>query len=89
MFNRRLCGLLDRNNGDRVIGTLHERRHDGLFAGRIVVPEQNSKFNFNEKANHVTAQNIRAICPSKIVDLSHDRLGHSNIQVGKGAIVAG
>lgn len=32
---------LDRYDGSRVLGKLQKGKHDGLFAGRILVPERN------------------------------------------------
>lgn len=68
MFRLEMCRLLDRENGDRVIRTLHKRQHDGLFSGRVIVPVK-SKLSFTKQVNDRVAQNKREKCSSCAVEL--------------------
>lgn len=35
------CRVMNRNDGNKVIGTMHEKKADGLFVARIIVTEHN------------------------------------------------
>lgn len=79
IFQFGMSRLSGRDNGDRVIRTLHKRQVDGFFVECIVAPEQNSELNFTKNEYDGATQNIRPKCPSREVEFWHHKLGHSDV----------
>lgn len=72
-----------------MIGTLHKRKSDELFAGRIVVPIG------NRRVNQMTVRSEKNYCCSdksmwsSAQELWHRTLGHKSISVARDMIAAG